>query len=54
MIPFPVRVGDGSGCNVVSLTQHGSMFVGLSAEENVVNCLQVLRYVTVRSDDDAD
>ena len=49
-----MRVGNGSGCNVVSLTQHGSMSVGLSAKEGVVGRLIVLRCVVVGSDDDTD
>ena len=49
-----MRVGDSSGHNVVSLTQHGSMSVGLSVKEGVIGRLNVLRYVVFGGDEDID
>ncbi|KIM89521.1 hypothetical protein PILCRDRAFT_2713 [Piloderma croceum F 1598] len=41
LLSLPVGVRDGFGSDVVSFTQHGSILMGLSAKEDVVNCLQV-------------
>jgi hypothetical protein len=49
-----VGIRDGSSQGVVSFTQHGSMLAGLSMKEDVIVCLLVPGYITVRSDDGAD
>jgi hypothetical protein len=49
-----VGIRDSPSQDIVSFMQHGSMLAGLGTKEDVIVCLLVPGYITVRSDDSAD